>query len=202
MENVQEPVAQSDVNSVQTENKESKSVQEKSPYEDYKRDMFKYKNEAKELRERLQEIELSEQQKKGNFESVINKLKEDLVAEKKRNTQLTANFAEQRLDDAIKTKAVEKGLKGTQLDAFMRLIDNNSKGIVEFDDRFNVKMDDVNNLVDDHLKRYGEIFNRKVNVVDSAPNPKLNASKPKFDLNKASSSEIVEYLKANADKLK
>lgn len=202
MENAQESVAQPDANSVSSEN-QSQKVQNNQAYEDYKRDMFKYKSEAKELRERLQEIELSDQQKKGNFESVISKLKEDLNAEKRRNAELQKTFAEQRLDDAIKTTAASKGLKGAQLDAFIRLIDNEQKGIVEFDERFNVKSDDVNNLVDDHLKRYGEIFNRRVNVADATPNNNpMNTSKPKFDLNKASSSEIIEYLKANADKLK
>lgn len=199
MENAHESVTQSETNSVQTENQ---TLKNDHANEDYKRDMFKYKQQAKELQERLKEIELSDQQKKGNFETVIGKLKEDLSLEKKRNAELQKTFAEQRLDDAIKTTAIEKGLKGTQLDAFMKLIDNNSKGVVEFDERFNVKSEDVSNIVDDHLKRYGEIFNRKVNIVDGTPNTKVNtASEKKFDLNKASASEVIEYLKANADKL-
>lgn len=200
MENVNESVTQPDVNSVQTENQNELN---NSVNSDYKRDMFRFKQEAKELRERLKEIELKDEQKKGNFETVISKLKEDLNNEKKRNVELQKTFATQRLDDAIKTKAIEKGLKGTQLDAFIRLIDNNDKGIVEFDERFNVKQEDVDSLVDGHLKRYGEIFSRKVNVVDSAPNNNsINNSKPAFDMNKASSAEIIEYLKANKDKLK
>ena len=108
MENVNDSVNQSE-NSVLPENQTTNN----QAYEDYKRDMFKYKQQAKELQERLKEIELTDQQKKGNFETVIGKLKEDLNAEKKRNVELQKTFAEQRLDDAIKTTAIEKGLKGT-----------------------------------------------------------------------------------------
>jgi hypothetical protein len=85
----------------------------------------------------------------------------------------------------------------------MRLIDRDAKGVVEFDEKFNVKSEDVTGLVDDHLKRYGDIFNRKVNVVDQSPNNNpINRDTNKFDKNKASADEIVAHLLANKDKLK
>lgn len=198
--NAQESVTQSDVNSVQVENQtEIKS----NPIDDYKKDMFRYKSEAKALKEKLAEYEMNEQQRKGNLESVITKLKDDLQAEKSRNLKIQSTFAEQRLNDEIKATALEKGLKGTQLDAFLKLIDNESKQVVEFDERFNVRKDDVTNLVDDHLKRYGEIFARKVTVADAVPNKAVNTSQTnKFDVNKASVQDIIGYLKENKDKLK
>lgn len=200
--NYNESVTQPTTNSVQVENQVDFEPKQNAR-DDYKRDMFRYKNEVKELRDKLAEIELADKQRKGNLNEVISKLKEDLQNEKARNLKLQSTFAEQRLDDAIKTQALEKGLKGTQLDAFMKLIDNNSKQVVEFDERFNVRREDVTNIVDDHLKRYSEIFKRNVNVVDAAPNNNpINTQAPKFDIKKASSAEIVEYLKANKDKLK
>lgn len=199
--NEQESVTQATMNSVQVENLADENTKH-SAADDYKRDMFKYKNEAKELRERLAEIELADKQRKGNLNEVISKLKEDLQAEKNKTLQMKSNFAEQRLDDAIKTLAMEKGIKGKQLEAFVKLIDNQDKSIVEFDERFNINQNDVTNLVDNHLKRYSEIFKRSVNVVDQAPNNNPVTPSKKFDLNQASSADIVNYIKNNADKIK
>jgi hypothetical protein len=81
----------------------------------------------------------------------------------------------------------------------MRLVDSDEKQLVEFDDKFNVKQDDVNNIVDNHLKRYSDIFKTKVNVADASPRSGSSSSetRTKFDVNKASSAEIAEYLKKN-----
>ena len=98
---------------------------------------------------------------------------------------------------------MSKGLKGQQLEAFMKLIDHDAKGVVEFDERFNAKNEDVTNLVDDHLKRYGDIFNRKVNVVDQTPNNNpVNRPTKQFDKNTATAQETIAYLLENKDKLK
>ena len=154
MENVNDSVNQPVENSVPTENQTTTNVQTPSAADDYKRDMFKYKQEARELKERLDAIEQDKQVKKGNYQEVITKLKSDLQSEKQSAQQLKVNFANARLDEAIKTKAIEKGIKGQNLDVFMKLIDDNSKSIVEFDEKFNVKSKDVNNLVDEHMNRY------------------------------------------------
>jgi predicted RNase H-like nuclease (RuvC/YqgF family) len=173
MENVNDSVNQPVENSVPTENQTTTNVQTPSAADDYKRDMFKYKQEARELKERLDAIEQDKQVKKGNYQEVITKLKSDLQSEKQSAQQLKVNFANARLDEAIKTKAIEKGIKGQNLDVFMKLIDDNSKSIVEFDEKFNVKSEDVSNLVDEHMSRYSDVFAKKVNVVDATPNTKV-----------------------------
>lgn len=204
MENANESVAQPVENSVPTENQTTDKVQASSAVEDYKRDMFKYKQQARELQEQLEAIEQEKQVKKGNYQEVIAKLKQDLQAEKQNAQQLKVNFANARLDEAIKTTAMEKGIKGQNLDVFMKLIDDNSKGIVEFDEKFNVKSEDVTNLVDEHMKRYSDVFAKKVNVVDAAPNSKVHntPSSNAVDMNKMSGDELFAYLKQNAHKLK
>jgi predicted RNase H-like nuclease (RuvC/YqgF family) len=198
-ESTNESVTQPEVNSVQPEIK----TETNSNVDGYKNDMFRYKQEAKELKAKLEAINLEKEQKNGNFESVISTLKDKVKEYQNEAAQLKSNFAENALDRAIENTAISKGLKGQQLDAFMRLIDRDAKGVVEFDEKFNVKSEDVTGLVDDHLKRYGDIFNRKVNVVDQSPNNNpINRDTNKFDKNKASADEIVAHLLANKDRLK
>ena len=199
-ENVTEPVAQPDLNSVQPDITNEPTT---DSTDRYKSDMFKYKQEARELKAQLADIELAKEQKKGNFEGVIGTLKDKNSEYQKEIASLKQTFAENVLDKAIENTAISKGLKGTQLEAFMKLIDHDAKGVVEFDERFNAKSEDVVNLVDDHMKRYGDIFNRKVNVVDQSPNNNpVNRPGKQFNKQTASADEIVAHLLANKDKLK
>jgi predicted RNase H-like nuclease (RuvC/YqgF family) len=198
-ESTNESVAQTESISDQSEVKTDVNAN----VDGYKQDMFRYKQEARELKAQLESINLEKEQKKGNFEGVISSLKDKVKEAQKEAAQLKSNFAENALDRAIENTAISKGLKGQQLEAFMKLIDRDAKGIVEFDEGFNVKSEDVTGLVDDHLKRYGDIFNRKINVVDQSPNNNpINNSSNKFDKNKATAEETIAHLLANKDKLK
>jgi hypothetical protein len=198
---VTEPVAQPDENSVQTDltNENNSSSTNK-----YKEDMFRYKQLAKDRQAQLDAIALEGEQKKGNFEGVIGSLKDKVSEYQKENAELKQTFAENVLDKAIENMAISKGLKGTQLEVFTKLIDHDAKGVVEFDERFNAKSEDVANLVDDHMKRYGEIFKLKANVIDQSPNnnPINRPSGKEFNKKTASADEIVAHLLANQDKLK
>ena len=165
--------------------------------------MFRYKQEARDLKAQLAEIAMDKEQRKGNFEGVIGTLKDKNSEYQKEIAGLKQTFAENVLDKAIENTAISKGLKGTQLEAFMKLIDHNAKGVVEFDERFNAKSEDVVNLVDDHMKRYGDIFNRKVNVVDQSPNNNpINKPSNAFNKSTATAAETIAHLLANKDKLK
>ena len=44
---------------------------------DYKKDMFRYKTQAKELEERIRDFEMREEEAKGNVANVISTLKEE-----------------------------------------------------------------------------------------------------------------------------
>ena len=93
-----ESVTQTDVNSVPTE---KPTTEINIAADDYKRDMFKFKEQAKKLQEKLDAIELEKEQKKGNYSEVISKLKEDLKSAKTESAQERLKFAQGRLDDAI-----------------------------------------------------------------------------------------------------
>lgn len=193
MENNQnESVTQSEVNSVQTEKTESLSKADA----DYKRDMFRYKDEAKALKEQLREIELEKQRKNGDLEGVIKALKEENKSLKHKNANERLSYADTQINSSIKNELVERGIKGKKLDAFMDLIKDNDKSIVELDEKFNVNMEDIKSVVDKKFEQYGDLFKKEVKIVDGVPNNNsLNSSQRKVDINKMSWEEALAYAK-------
>lgn len=169
----------------------------------FKRDMLRYKDELAAAKNQLQEIEMEKQAKKGNYEGVINSLKEEIKKLQSENKLTKHSFASSKLDDAIKMEASTRGITGKKLDAFLKLIDDNDKGVVEFDERFNVNGDEVKSLVDKSLDRYSEVFAKPVKIVDGTPNSRpISNPANKFDMDKASADEIIAYMLKNKDKLK
>lgn len=200
MENNQESVTHSESNSVQSE---SVKVETKhDPNEDFKRDMFKWKQRAKELEEQLREKDLAVKHQTGDVESVIQALKEDLKKEKSKNIELQKTFAEERLEDEIIKTAMSKGIKDNELlDVFRSLVKPEDKNMIGFDERFRPSQDDVSLLVDKHLQRYAKIFQRNVNVVDAPPSSKPhNKPDEKLDISKMSSQDLVQWALKNKEK--
>lgn len=170
----------------------------------YKRDMLRFKDEANSLKEKVRELELSEEQKKGNLSSVIESLKEEIRSLKGTNANQKLNFAKTQLDNAIRQQALSKGLDAEKTDVFMRLIDENDKAVVALDEGFNPNMDEVKSLVEKNMERYSSIglFGKKINVADMTPNNRPPASSPKKDMSQMSAAEMKEYILLNKDKLK
>jgi hypothetical protein len=190
--NQNEPVVQSEENSVQTEKQESLSKADL----DYKRDMFRYKDEAKALKEKLREIELEKQRKSGDLEGVIQALKEENKSLKHKNATERLSYAQTQLDSSIKQELLSRGLKGKKLDAFMKLVDDNDRSIVELDEKFNVSRDDIKSLVDKNMERYGDLFKKEVKIVDGVPNNNsIGSGSKKVDISKMSWEEAVAYAK-------
>lgn len=193
MENNQnESVIQTEENSVQSEKQEKISKADL----DYKRDMFRYKDEAKALKEKLREIELEKQRKNGDLEGVIQALKEENKSLKHRSATERLSYAQTQLDNSIKQELLARGLKGKKLDAFMKLVDDNDRSIVELDEKFNVSREDIKSLVDKNMERYGDLFKKEVKIVDGVPNNNaINSTPKKVDINNMSWEEAVAYAK-------
>jgi hypothetical protein len=190
--NQKEPVVQSEENSVQTEKQETLSKADA----DYKRDMFRFKDEAKALREQLREIELEKQRKNGDLEGVIQALKDENKSLKHKNATERLSYAQTQLDSSIKQELLSRGLKGKKLDAFMKLVDDNDRSIVELDEGFNVNREDIKSLVDKNMERYGDLFKKEVKIVDGVPNNNApNNTSKKLDITKMSWEEAVAYAK-------
>lgn len=164
-----------------------------SAVNDYKRDMFKFKERAKELEQKLSEYELKEQESKGNLQDVIQKLKDENRNLRGENAQSKLMFAQGKIEDAIKRKAVEQGCKNA--DVFFKLIDGTDLKTIELDSKFNPKTDDIDVLVDRYKKQYDNLgfFSKSVNVVDKAPNSKPNESKkPSKSLDELTQDELMK----------
>ena len=158
--------------------------------------MFRFKDEAKALREKLREIELEKQRKNGDLEGVIQALKDENKALKHKNATERLSYAQTQLDSSIKQELLSRGLKGKKLDAFMKLVDDNDRSIVELDEGFNVNREDIKSLVDKNMERYGDLFKKEVKIVDGVPNNNTpNNTSKKIDITKMSWEEAVAYAK-------
>lgn len=178
MENANESVAQTQESSASTEKQTANT--NNSAVDDYKRDMFKYKQKAKELEDRLQEYALADEQKKGNLEGVINALKDENRRLKQETAQSRLNFAEGKLEDAVKSFALKKGCKDPE--TFYKLIDRNDLQTVELDDKFRASSDDIASIVERYMGKYEHLgfFGKSVNIVDKSPsNAPVNKPKTK-----------------------
>jgi len=178
MENANESVAQTQESSASTEKQTANT--NNSAADDYKRDMFKYKQKAKELEDRLQEYALADEQKKGNLEGVINALKDENRRLKQETAQSRLSFAEGKLEDAVKGFALKKGCKDPE--TFYKLIDRNDLQTVELDDKFRANNDDIASIVERYMGKYEHLgfFGKSVNIVDKSPsNAPVNKPKTK-----------------------
>ena len=171
----------------------------------YKRDMLRYKDEVTGLKEQLKEFQLRDEEKKGNLEGVISKLKDEIRTLKGENAKQKVSFANTQINNAIEKEALSKGCNEKHLDAFMRLIDEDEKGAIALDEAFRVSTEDVASLVEKSMNRYGDLglFGRKVKVVDATPNnnPTLNTKKEK-PIEKMTAAETREYILKNQHLLK
>lgn len=163
-----------------------------SAVNDYKRDMFKFKEKTKELEQKLAEYELREQEQQGNLQDVISKLKDENRSLRGDVAQSKLSFAKGKIEDSIKRRAVELGCKN--VDVFYRLIDETDTKTIELDQKFNPKKDDIELVVEKYKKEFDNLgfFNKTVNVVDKAPNNKPIENKGKQkDLSELSHDELM-----------
>jgi hypothetical protein len=167
---------------------------------DFKRDMFKYKDELAIAQGKLNDIAMGEEQRKGNFEGVIGTLKQEIKSLKATSATDKFNYANTQLDSAIKSELVGRGVTGKKLDAFMKLVDDNDKSIVELDASFNPANDDVKSLVDKNMERYSDLFIKQVKIVDGVPSrTNVNDGAKKIDVNAMSWEQALAYAKTLKD---
>lgn len=168
---------------------------ENSPVEDFKRDMFKFKERAKKLEEekaalmeKLKERELQEEEVRGSKEKALEEWKKQAQEHKKKFEQAHLNFAKNSIRNAVKTEALKRGCKNTE--AFIRLMGEDSFDLVSLDDGYNPDKTDVESLVEQNMKKYEDIglFGKEIRFADKAPTNNVPSAPPK----PKSESEILE----------
>lgn len=164
-----------------------------SEHEKFKRDMLRYKDQVAELTDKLKQYEVAEQEAKGNLSKVIEKLKQENKELKSSYTKNQLNYALGKIEDKVKITATKLGCKDP--DTFYKLIDQDSIKAVSVDEKFNPSHDEIDALVNDSMKRYEHLgfFDKKVNVIDKAPNSGNNESKAPKKLNEMTKEELIEH---------
>lgn len=147
-----------------------------SDHDRYKRDMLRYKEEAKKLQEQMRERELEEQKAKGDLEGALKRLEEENQTLKHDIAKDRVRNAKSRIEDEVKRVAMQKGCK--DVDAFYRLIDNEDLSKVELDgESLRVNKQDAELLVEANMKKFEHIglFGAKnVRIVDGSPGTKVD----------------------------
>jgi len=147
--------------------------------DDFKSDFFKHKQRMKEAEQRakeaeakIKEFEMAEEEKKGNYQKVIEDLKEESKKLRQELNQRDFTYASSNIDSALKLKAREFGCKN--VNAFLRLIGKEKKDAISLAEDFSPIEDDIEMVVKNAMKEYEGIglFGKKVNVTDAPPNSK------------------------------
>ena len=198
--NQNESVAQSEVSGATTESVKTETLSKADS--DFKRDMLKYKDENSDLRDRLKDIDLEKQTRKGDFEGVISTLKDEVKNLKGKLATKDYSYANTQIDSALEKEALERGVTGNKLEILMKLIDENDKGAVSLDDRYIVDKEDVKGLVDKHMDRYSDIFTKRVKISDGVPSNIMPAQTKEKSTDNMNSSELREYVLRNKNRLK
>lgn len=137
--------------------------------DDYKKDMFKYKNKTKELEDKIKEYELKEAEAKGNLQDVINKLRDENKNLKGEVATSKMSFAQGKIEESIKTEALKRGC--TDADTFYRLIDSADINTIELDGKYNTNKEDVQGIIEKYSKKLEHLgfFKNKVVIADGTP---------------------------------
>lgn len=169
---------------------------------DYKSDMFKFKNkykekesEAEELRQKLKDYENLEKQRQGNYQEVIDDLKSQLAEERERVKKTQVTTAKSRIESGIDLYAKELGCKDTK--AFRKLLDNAYMDTVAIDkETLEPSLEDIKLVVESGAKKYEHLglFGKSVNIVDGTPNNEP-INMPKKKTSEMSSEELQAYIK-------
>lgn len=164
-------------------------------HEKYKRDMIRYKDQVAELNERIKSFELAEQEQKGNLQKVIEKLKSENKELKTKYSQDRYSYAVSKIEDSV--KLISQGLGCKDPDTFYRLIDQDEIKTIEVDDRFNASKKDIEEIVTKNMKKYEHLgfFEKRVNIVDKAPNSSANTQSASKSLANMSKEELIEQAK-------
>lgn len=171
--------------------------------DDFKSDFFKHKErmkkaeeKAKEYERRIAEYELAEEEKKGNYQKVIEDLKEKSKKLEQELNQRDFTYASTNIDQALKMKAKELGCK--DVNAFLKLIGKEKKDSISLMEDFSPIEDDIEMVVKDAMKEYEGIglFGRNVNIVDRTPN-NTPINKPSKKIGQMTKAELEQQLLNN-----
>ncbi len=172
-------------------------------YETYRRTVEKEKQlreKSKTLEAQLESYRQKELESQGKYEEVVSSLRKKIEDLENQNKEVRGNFVLKTVDSAIEKELVKRGCINTR-DA-LGLLTNDDYSMLEVDEKYNVSQDRVKTLIDSFQQQREYMFKpREIKVNDSVP---LNSgfSKPKVDLSKMSTKELIDFAVKNEKILK
>lgn len=183
---------QADGNVVDQLTSESKSNQTVK-FETYDKVMSKLKKtetEQKALLEKLSQIEQEKLEATGQKEQLIDKLKKDLDAEKKRVKDVTKTYATNVIHSQFKTKAIQEGCVNPN--DLVQLMDFSD---IDVDESFTVNEQIIAEKVETMKKNKPYLFASKNLNVKDVSRPGFESGK--IDFAKMSREDLLKYTKGN-----
>ena len=132
----------------------------------------KAKEEARELKARLEAIENEKLESQGKYADINKSLKEKLADYEKKLEATNKTYAYNTVTSAIKQKALELG--AVNADKVIKLMDKSDMELISVDDAYNVDMDAVTSVLEKMKKDHEDIalFKKSVPTTkDATPNP-------------------------------
>lgn len=155
----QEPTAQSQEPTVNESNQATETVRNPEAVLAKNKELLgnlkQTKSELEELRNWKKDLELEQQQAKGDLEGVINKLREENNALKSDLTNTKRGYASKSIEDQIKQAAIGKGC--VNADKLMKLITRDQLSTVQVGEDYRVNSEDLGRLVDELEKEHSDI---------------------------------------------
>lgn len=194
-----EPVVQPEISDLpETKETEVKTVVDTMP-DDFKKDFFKHKQAMKEAQEqrdelaaKLEMIEQEENVRKGNYQTVIDTLKEENKTLKGSIEDSLKQRRIDKLDRALIQKATELGFKKPK--EIKRFLDSNERKLLSIDSDFNVDEYGLEKAMESVKKNWEDLFQaKKIVIADGNPITNLNKTQPK-SVNKMTTDERMKLI--------
>lgn len=152
-------------------NNQEQIREDKVAYETYKKTVAaekKAKEEARELKAKLQQYEQAELESKGKQAELIDNLRKQIAEENKKRESMLRDFAYQSLNKAVENEAMSQGCVDTE--ALIKLMDVSA---IEVKDDFTVNTEDVKRAIADIKSKKQYLFEKKVSkIADVTPGVK------------------------------
>lgn len=132
----------------------------------------KAKEEARELKAKLEAIENEKLESQGKYADINKSLKEKLSDYEKKLETTNKTYAYNTVTSVIKQKALEMG--AVNADKVIKLMDKSDMELISVDESYNVDMDAVSSVLEKMKKDHEDIalFKKQVpRTKDATPNP-------------------------------
>lgn len=171
--------------------------EDKVSYDSFRKSVEAEKNarkRAQELESRVQDFERKELEAKGQYEKLVQQLKEENETLKTNVKKERETYLWERVTSGIKTEALKAGCHNP--DKLIKLLDRNDFEALQADaDGYNLRQESLMSLIEKAKKENSFLFNAStVKINDVSPSSRVETKQEKT-INELSKEEILKQLK-------